>query len=46
MNTVLAVIHNRHYLVGIHSVVPVSSIILRDNTGRMMGKSKYTGFFV
>jgi hypothetical protein len=43
---VLAVIHNRHYLVGIHSVVPVNSIILRDNTGRMMGKSKYTGFFV
>jgi hypothetical protein len=43
---VLAVIHNRQYLAGIHSVVPVSSIILRDNTGRMMGKSKYTGFFV
>jgi hypothetical protein len=43
---VLTMIHNRHYLVGIQSVVPISSIILRDNTGRMMGKPKYTGFFV
>jgi hypothetical protein len=43
---VLTAIHGKHYLVGTNSVVPTGSVILRDSSGRMMGKSKYIGFFV
>jgi len=43
---VLAAIHGHHYLVGTNGVVPTGSVVLRDENGRMMGKSKYTGFFV
>src|SRR5215831_17643453 len=43
---VLAAIHGHHYLVGTNCVVPTGSVILRDDSGRMMGKSKYSGFFV
>lgn len=43
---VLAIIHNDEYLVGINAVVPAGSVIVRDSGGRMMGKSKYPGYFV
>ncbi|HEY7079567.1 MAG TPA: hypothetical protein VH500_07700 [Nitrososphaeraceae archaeon] len=43
---VLTAIHGHHYLVGTNCVVPTGSVILRDDSGRMMGKSKYSGFFV
>ena len=43
---VLVLIYGHPYLVEIHSEVPVSSQILRDSNGRMIGKSKYPGYFV
>lgn len=43
---VLVIIYGHPYLAGIHSEVPVSSKILRDSNGRMIGKSKYPGYFV
>jgi hypothetical protein len=43
---ILTAIHGHHYLVGTNCVVPSGSIILRDDNGRMLGKSKYNGFFV
>ena len=43
---VLVSIHGIHYLAVPNSYVPYSSIILRDKTGRMIGKGRYSSYLV
>jgi hypothetical protein len=44
---ILTNIYNTHYLVEPNDFVPKSSIIVRDNkSGRMIGISKYSGYFI
>jgi hypothetical protein len=44
---ILTNIYNTHYLVEPNGFVPKSSIIVRDNrSGRMIGISRYSGYFI
>jgi hypothetical protein len=44
---ILTNIYNTHYLVEPNGFVPTNSIIVRDNkTGRMIGISRYCGYFM
>ncbi|MFZ0556103.1 MAG: hypothetical protein WBL67_14300 [Nitrososphaeraceae archaeon] len=43
---VLVTIHGIRYLANPHSYVPQSSIILRDESGRMIGKGRFSSYLV
>ena len=43
---VLVTIHGIRYLANPHSYVPHSSIILRDESGRMIGKGRFSSYLV